>query len=199
MNSFNLTYAQLIAAYPPRPITNDEQYWATQDRIDELLEKGLLTPDEKDYLAVLGMMVERYEDLHEPEITLRGVDLIRALMEEQELKQRDLVKPIFGTDSIASAVLNEKRRLTVAHIDKLAAYFNLPHALFFESLADESTMIPSEGPKGIGKRPSKPRHNIFVEFVSEIDLEGLRQQTNLQGTIQTFESNNRRIRRIANA
>jgi HTH-type transcriptional regulator/antitoxin HigA len=136
-----LTYAQLIANFPPRPITNDEQYWATQDRIDALLDKAHLTTDEQDYLTALGMMVERYESEHEPDITLRGVRLIRAMMEEQGLKQRDLVVPIFKTDSIASAVLNGKRQLTVEHINKLAAFFSLPHAWFFEPL------IETEGAK----------------------------------------------------
>jgi len=40
--------------------------------------------------------------------------------------------PIFKTKSIVSAVLNGKRQLTTEHIDKLAAFFRLPHGLFFE-------------------------------------------------------------------
>jgi HTH-type transcriptional regulator/antitoxin HigA len=129
----NLTYEQLLAGFPPRPITSDDQYWETVANIDELIDRGLLSSDEQDYLSVLGMLVERYEGEHEPDNELRGIALIRALMEEQGLRQRDLVQPIFKTDSIASSVLNGKRRLTVEHIDKLAFYFQLPHTLFFEA------------------------------------------------------------------
>lgn len=132
----NLTYAQLIAIFPPRPIATDEQYWETQARIDELLDKVDLTPDEFDYLTALGMMIERYEDAHEPDIELRGVALIRALMDEQGLRQRDLVRPVFKTDSIASAILNGKRQLTTEHIAKLAQFFHLPHELFFAPLPE---------------------------------------------------------------
>lgn len=128
----NLTYKQLVAGFPPRPIHTDEQYGASVAQIDALLDKGELTLDEQDFLTALGMMVERYEEEREVDIELRGVELIRALMEEQGLRQRDLVQPIFKTDSIASAVLHGKRRLTVEHIDKLAQYFQLPHSLFFE-------------------------------------------------------------------
>lgn len=192
MTGFNLTYAQLVAAFPPRPITTDDQYWATQDRIDELLDKENLTPDEKDYLSALGMMVERYEDLREPDITLRGVALIRALMAEQGLKQRDLVKPVFKTDSIASAVLNGKRRLTVEHIDSLATYFELPHALFFESTDVETTKPKRDEP--IGARPQKPSHNFFVEFVSTMDLEKLQSQAaTLPSTVENFQFNRQRL------
>lgn len=148
-----ITYAQLIANFPPRPITNDEQYLATQERIDALLDKGNLTIDEQDYLSVLGMMVERYESEREPEFTLRGTRLIRALMEEQGLKQRDLVAPIFKTDSIASAILNGKRQLTVEHINKLSAFFDLPHAWFFEPLAESVSLQANEGQKAASRQP----------------------------------------------
>lgn len=126
------TYEQLVATFAPRPISSDEQYRASVAQLDALLDKGELTLDEQDYLTALGMMVERYEAEREPDIELRGIALIRALMEEQALTQRDLVQPIFKTDSIASAVLHGKRRLTVEHIDKLAHYFQLPQTLFFE-------------------------------------------------------------------
>lgn len=149
-----ITYAQLIANFPPRPITNDESYWATQDRIDALLDKGNLTIDEQDYLTVLGMMVERYESDQEPDITLRGIRLIRALMEEQGLKQRDLVAPIFKTDSIVSAVLNGKRQLTVEHINKLATFFNLPHAWFFEPLAEAESVQANHAQESSNQPPS---------------------------------------------
>jgi HTH-type transcriptional regulator/antitoxin HigA len=126
------TYKQLVADYPPRPIVSEEQFWQTQARIDDLLDKPSLSPDEEDYLDALGMMIAGYEAQHEPDISLRGIDLIRALMEENNLRQRDLVNPVFKTDSIASTVLNGKRRLTVEHISRLAHYFMIPHEYFFE-------------------------------------------------------------------
>lgn len=163
-----ITYAQLIANFPPRPITNDEQYWATQDRIDALLDKGNLTVDEQDYLTALGMMVERYESEHEPDITLRGTHLIRALMEEQGLKQRDLVAPIFKTDSIASAVLNGKRQLTVEHINKLAAFFDLPHAWFFEPLTESESAQANDGHKAANRqRPHNQANSVTLHSVPQ--------------------------------
>jgi HTH-type transcriptional regulator/antitoxin HigA len=52
-------------------------------------------------------------------------------MEVHGLKQKDLA-PIFKTRSIVSAVLNGKRALAAEHINLLAAFFHLPHELFFE-------------------------------------------------------------------
>jgi HTH-type transcriptional regulator/antitoxin HigA len=132
MNGSNLTYEQLITTFMPRPIRSDEDYRVIQTWVDALVDKEALTRDEQDYLTVLGLLVEQYEDEVEPDIELRGVVLIKALLAEQGLRHRDLV-PIFKTDSIVSAVLNGKRQLTAEHIDKLAHFFQLPHELFFES------------------------------------------------------------------
>lgn len=91
-----------------------------------------LTEDERDYLTMLSIVVEAYEEATEDEedYELRGIELIRALLDKQNLRQKDLLD-IFKTESIASAILNGKRRLTVDHIDKLARRFDLPHELFF--------------------------------------------------------------------
>ena len=50
-------YIELLKTFPPRPITGEEELTATQKAIDSLLDKGELTPDERDYLHVLGTMV----------------------------------------------------------------------------------------------------------------------------------------------
>ena len=198
MTGFNRTYTQLIANFPPRPIASDKQFWATQDQIDTLLSKLHLTVDEQDYLTVLSMLIEQYEDEHEPEITLQGIRLIRALMDEQELYQRDLVKPVFKTDSIASAVLNGKRRLTVEHIDKLAAYFDLPHAWFFELPAtDEGLAVSDEQKQSISPRPAKP-HRPIVEFVNkmdmDMDMDSWRTKKTKKITPEEFCENSHRLR-----
>jgi HTH-type transcriptional regulator / antitoxin HigA len=94
------------------------------------LDKGELTPDERDYLHLLGMLVYEYEQTLEPIHDIYGVELLKALIEEFELRQKDLV-PIFQTESIVSDILGEKRQLTTEHIQKLAAFFHVSPAVFF--------------------------------------------------------------------
>jgi HTH-type transcriptional regulator/antitoxin HigA len=129
----NPTYSDLLIEFLPRPISSEEGYKITQREIDRLLDKEELSSDEQDYLDLLGTLIMDYESRVEDEVQyeLQGIALVRGLMELHNLKQKDLVS-IFKTRSIASAVLNGKRPLTVEHIDKLAAYFHLPHQLFFE-------------------------------------------------------------------
>ena len=127
------SYQELINMFIPRPITCEEQYERTVDVMNRLIDKGELIPDEQEYLTLLGTLVMAYEDETYPdeEFELRGVALLKALMEEEGLRQSDLLQ-IFKTRSIVSAVLGGKRRLTVDYIDALATYFQLPHTLFFE-------------------------------------------------------------------
>ena len=57
--------------------------------------------------------------------------MLKVLIEERNLRQKDLVS-IFKTESIVSEILNQKRGLTVEHIQNLSQFFNVSPAVFFE-------------------------------------------------------------------
>lgn len=124
------SYMELLQAFPPRPIKTEEEMLAAQVVIDSLIDRGELTPDEQDYLNLLGTLVYEYEQTQEPIPDIYGVDLLKVLIEEQDLRQKDLV-PIFKTESIVSAVLKGQRNLTVHHIQGLAEFFQISPAAFF--------------------------------------------------------------------
>jgi HTH-type transcriptional regulator/antitoxin HigA len=74
--------------------------------------------------------VYEYEQTQEPIPDIYGVELLKVLIEERDLRQKDLV-PIFKTESIVSAVLSGQRNLTVQHIQGLANFFHVSPAAFF--------------------------------------------------------------------
>jgi HTH-type transcriptional regulator/antitoxin HigA len=123
-------YIELLKAFPPRPITSEEELEATQAAIDSLLDKPWLTSEEQDYLNVLGILVSEYEQNQELVPDLYGVELLKVLLSERGLRQKDLV-PVFKTESIVSDILNGKRQLTTRHIQELAEFFHLSPAVFF--------------------------------------------------------------------
>ena len=100
--------------------------WAGQQG----LNSNELSPEESDYLNVLGRLVFEYEQAQELIPDIYGVELLKVLIQERQLRQKDLV-PIFKTESIVSDILNGKRQLTVRHIQELAQFFNLSPAVFF--------------------------------------------------------------------
>lgn len=129
-------YEELLAEFNPRVIHTEEEYWATQAVMDRLIDTPDLSKDELDYLSLLGALIEQYDEKNNVFPELRGVALIKALLEDMGLRQKDLVT-VFKSESIISEVLNGNRGLTVEHIDGLARYFQLPHGLFFDRLPKE--------------------------------------------------------------
>lgn len=55
-------YLKLIAEFPPRPITNELEYQATQAQINKILDKSQLNSDDRAYLKILGLIVYDYEE-----------------------------------------------------------------------------------------------------------------------------------------
>jgi HTH-type transcriptional regulator / antitoxin HigA len=124
------SYIELLKKFPPRPIKSEEELFAVQEVIDALLDSGEITSDQQDYLNVLGILVHEYEEKNVSIPDLNGVELLQALIDELDLKQKDLVA-IFKTESIVSAILNGQRKFTVEHIEKLADFFHVSPSVFF--------------------------------------------------------------------
>lgn len=129
------SYRDLMLSFLPSPIKSEDDYDAVQEEMDRLIDKGELSDEENDYLDMLGTLILAYEDRVEKAETyeVRGIEFLQGLLELHGLKQKNLT-PIFKTESITFAVLNRKRTPTVEHISRLALYFNVPHALFFEPI-----------------------------------------------------------------
>lgn len=123
-------YINLLVKFPPRPITSEAELEATQSVIDKLIDQEILTPEERDYLNVLGSLIWEYEQKQQEIPDIYGTELLKVLLQERGMRQKDLIS-IFKTESILSEILNGKRQLTSRHIQELADFFNLSPAVFF--------------------------------------------------------------------
>lgn len=122
-------YMELINAFPPRPITNEDELIATQNQINLVLNRKELTQDDRDYLKILGMLVYDYEEQHEAMPVLREVELLKALIEESNLEPKDLV-PIFESETLVLEILNNEREITDRQINELADFFHISPDFF---------------------------------------------------------------------
>ena len=135
-NGKSKSYLELVTNFPPRSITSDAELHKVEKVIDVLLDQDGLSPDGQDYLDVLGLLVKDYEERIQIKIPdIYGVELLKALIKDRGLRQKELVH-IFKTESIISAILKGQRRLTVEHIKKLAEYFHVSPSAFFPLEAD---------------------------------------------------------------
>lgn len=114
----------------PMPITSERQHEEYLSVLDKLASKELPTSEEEKYAEVLVTLIEAYEEEHHPIPDASPVEVLRALMDANNLRQKDLV-PVFGSESIVSEVLHKKRDLTKTHIEKLSRRFHVSPAVFF--------------------------------------------------------------------
>jgi HTH-type transcriptional regulator/antitoxin HigA len=133
------SYAGLLQAVEPRPIRTEAEADRIQAVVDELIDRAeTLTRDEEDLLLLLGTLIERWEgDKYE----LPGVpphEIVQALIESHQIRQKDLVGPVFPTEGLASEVLHGKRRLTYDFVQRLAAYFHVSPEVFFDAVGENS-------------------------------------------------------------
>ncbi len=86
--------------------------------------------EEEKYAEVLPTLIEAYEEGHHSIADASPIEVPRALMEANDLRQKDLVS-VFDSESIVSEVLHKKRALNKTHIEKLSKRFKVSPAVFF--------------------------------------------------------------------
>jgi HTH-type transcriptional regulator / antitoxin HigA len=114
----------------PAPIISERQHELYLSVLDRLASKGNPTAEEEKYAQVLMTLIEAYEEEHHPIPDASPVEVLRALIDAHDLRQKDLAT-VFGSESIVSEVLHKKRELNKTHIEKLSKRFNVSPAVFF--------------------------------------------------------------------
>jgi HTH-type transcriptional regulator/antitoxin HigA len=123
-------YGALLMTALPQVIESEEELERAEKIIDSLLSKGEnLSPEEEKLLDLVSDLVERYEDEHYPMPEVPPNEVLKFLIEENGLKQSDLLH-IFGSSGIASEVVNGKRSISKAQAKKLAEFFKVSVELF---------------------------------------------------------------------
>jgi HTH-type transcriptional regulator/antitoxin HigA len=124
-------FTALAAAVPLRPIRSERGYKAAVRTMDELLDAG--GADEShvlaDLVALMGEFIDEYEKRKRHVLPdASGVDALRFLMQQHELRQSDL--PEIGSQGVVSEVLNGKRDLNARQIRALAQRFGVGPSAF---------------------------------------------------------------------
>lgn len=129
MNTVLANPAEMIAHGAPRIIHNDAELEAYTDALFQLTALNNPSSSEAEAIELLTLLVERYEREHYPIPVSDPIEVVRFLIEQQHLTQRDLI-PQFGSESAVSMFLAGQRKLTLAQVRKLSARFKLPTDVF---------------------------------------------------------------------
>ena len=114
-----------------RHIETDADYTEATDLADALLDDGAMDEAHPQHslLMVLSDLIYAYDQTHYPQPSVSGVEMLRFLMEQHDLRQNQL--PEIGTQSVVSEILSGRRELNVNHIRGLAERFGVSPAAFF--------------------------------------------------------------------
>lgn len=129
-----MRHDELVQACPLRPIKNGDELSRAEGVLDALTLKKRLTQDEEDYLVVLVLIVQEYEDYHSPAPVaerLSESELLRTLMKGKGMTQRQLSRDTGINGSLISQVLSGKEKLSRSNIEKLSQYFQIGPEEFF--------------------------------------------------------------------
>ncbi len=116
----------------PRPITSEAQNKHYTTVLHDLVMRGHLNRKEEEYVELLSLLIEAYEEEHYSIRDASPLEVIKELMAANDIRQKDLVG-IFGSESMVSLVLNGQRPLAVEHIQALSRRFKVSPAAFIKA------------------------------------------------------------------
>ena len=107
-----------------KPIRTRTEHGRAIAEIERLMGAKRGSP-QADRLEVLAALVVAYETAHDPIELPEPIEAIEAHMGERVLSQTDLAR-LLGSRSLASAILNRKRPMSLTVIRKLAKEWDIP-------------------------------------------------------------------------
>ena len=163
-----------------RLIKTKADHEAALKRIDAIFDARPGTA-EGDELELLLHLVEEFEDTQYPIAMPDPIDALKFRMEQQGLKQADLV-PYIGSKSKVSEVLNHRRPLSLAMIRKLHSELGIPAEVLvqkpgmktnFDSFLEKQRQDPD-----FGERFEKAGEawDIAVQLAALREAQGLSQK-----------------------
>ncbi|MCF3107558.1 transcriptional regulator [Niabella sp. CC-SYL272] len=114
-----------MAALKYKVITSKTQYRDYCNALEQLLFSGNKDRDTKDEIALLTLLIEKWDEVHNTFEELNPIQLLQSLMKEHDLKAKDLVPVLNISKGYISDILNYKKGLSKEVIRKLAARFKI--------------------------------------------------------------------------
>ncbi|HBK66543.1 MAG TPA: transcriptional regulator [Cyanobacteria bacterium UBA11166] len=123
-------YGELLSDIQPKIITTEEENEFFLSVVENLMQLGEeLTPEKEELMNLLVTLIENFEERHYQLKQAAPHEILKELMAERNLKQKDLIN-IFKSKGIASEVVNGKRSISKAQAKELGSFFNVSPAVF---------------------------------------------------------------------
>ena len=124
---------KMIRQGAPHLIHSEEELAEYTAALFKLTKKSCPTPEEEEAIELLTLLIERYETNRYPVPEADPLDILRFLLRQNGLRQRDIATEL-GSESTVSLVLSGKRQLNRDHIARLSRRFHVSPSVFFGKL-----------------------------------------------------------------
>lgn len=126
-------YAQLLAAIQPKAIETEAENEFFLAEVTKLMRLGdAISPAQERLLKLLVNLIESFESQHYQLKSATSLEILTELVRDRGLKQKDLL-PVFGSQGVASEVLNGKRGISKSQAKALGEFFKVSPLLFFDN------------------------------------------------------------------
>lgn len=105
-----------------------EQYDKYCDQLEQLLISG--SSSVQDEIDLLTLLIETWDHEHDTFDDFDPIELLKSLMETNDLKAKDIVEITGLTKGMVSKILNYQKGLSKESIRKLADYFKVSQEAF---------------------------------------------------------------------
>ena len=122
-------YASLCQLHLPRPVKSKSAHMQALGLINALLGYEL-SQDQTDYLEALTLFVHEYEQQFVSAPERSPVELLKHLLEENDLTTKDLAQLLDVDQSFASRLLSGARKITPERARRLGENFGVRPGLF---------------------------------------------------------------------
>jgi HTH-type transcriptional regulator/antitoxin HigA len=119
-----------MAALKYKIIASKTQYKDYSKVLEQLVFSGSKDRNTKDEIALLTLLIEKWDAEHNSFEELDPVQLLHSLMNENGIKAKDLVDILDISKGYVSDILHYKKGLSKEVIRKLADYFKLSQEAF---------------------------------------------------------------------
>lgn len=119
-----------MATLKYKVITSKAQYKEYSNILEQLVFSGSKDRNSKDEIALLTLLIEKWDAEHNSFDELDPIELLHSLIAEHKLKAKDLVDILEISKGYISDILNYKKGLSKEVIRKLADYFKVSQEAF---------------------------------------------------------------------
>ena len=119
-----------MVALKYKVIKSKAQYKDYSTMLEELVSADLKSKEMKEEIELLTLLVEKWDEENNSFYDVDPITLLHSLMDERNLKAKDLVEILGVSKGLVSDILNYKKGLSKEIIRNLSEYFKVSQEAF---------------------------------------------------------------------